>query len=161
MSITVLYFLTYIIDNIRRGIGNSAIYGIHPRYASPYISPHIILLARVHVAMSSGVVRAATWSILEDSDFCMKSRNAETSKKLAASLLDAVVENDLQMDVFDRFSSSLIEKIHTASLIDHGQKRSQQKAWKAFHALRIGELNSLWSDLFEAMGMQTGGACTG
>ena len=61
--------------------------------------------------MSSGVVRAVIWSILEDSDFCMKSRNAETAKKLAASLPDAVVENDLQMEVFDQFSSSLVEKI--------------------------------------------------
>ena len=33
----------YMCSNTRKGIGNGSIYGIHPRCASPYISPHIIL----------------------------------------------------------------------------------------------------------------------
>ena len=62
--------------------------------------------------MSSGVVRSAISSILDDSVFTINSENA---KMLATSLLDAIIGDDWRMDRFDAFSSTLLKKIQAAS----------------------------------------------
>ena len=110
------------------------------------------------IEMSSGVVRSAISSTLDDSEFCIKSVNADATKKLAASLLDAVVEDEKKMDSFDAFSNTLLRKIKTASSVAQEKLRSnsfaREKAWASFHLLRTEELPSLWTGLFDDINLQ-------
>ena len=65
--------------------------------------------------MSSGIVRSAISSILDDSTFSINSKNASATKQLAEHLLEEITHDEERMDVFDAFSASLLSVIRTAS----------------------------------------------
>ena len=114
--------------------------------------------------MSSGVVRSAISSVLDDSVFSINSENAKATKTLATSLLDAVIGDDWRMDRFDAFSSTLLKKIQAASSVALDKRKSyscsRERAWATFHSLRVGELPGLWSSLFDDMDLHARG-CSG
>ena len=114
--------------------------------------------------MSSGVVRSAISSVLDDSVFSINSEHAKTTKILATSLLEAIIRDDQRMDRFDAFSSELLGRIRLASAIALNKYKSyscsRERAWAMFHSLRVGELRGLWSNQFDNMDLQ-GRGCTG
>ena len=83
--------------------------------------------------MSSGVVRSAISSVLDDSVFSINSENAKATKMLATSLLDAIIGDDRQMDRFDAFSSTLLKTIQAASSVTLNKHKSyscsRKRAW--------------------------------
>ena len=109
--------------------------------------------------MSSGVVRSVIPSILDNSVFSINSENAEATKMLATSLLDAIVGDDWQMHCFNAFSSTILKMIKqqasSVALVKcKSYSCSRDRAWEMFHSLRVGELPGLWSSLFDDMNLQ-------
>ena len=79
--------------------------------------------------MSSGVVRSAISSVLDDSVFTINSENTKATKMLATSLLDAIIGDDWRMDCFDVFSSTLLKKIQAASSVALDKRKSYSCSW--------------------------------
>ena len=89
--------------------------------------------------MSSGVVRSAISSILDDSVFTINSENA---KMLATSLLDAIIGDDWRMDRFDAFSSTLLKRYKQQAHAVALDKRksyscSRERAWATFYSFPV------------------------
>ena len=83
----------------------------------------------------------------------MNSEKSEITKKLAISLLDAIVEDESGMKRFNAFCSTLLEKIQATSTIDKSKSYScgKERVWSVFYFLRVKELPTLWSVLFDNM----------
>ena len=72
--------------------------------------------------MASGIVRGAISTVLEDKTLTIQSQNAELMLNCRNKLLQSVIENEENMEVFDKFCEGLISTIST--IWRTSQKRS-------------------------------------
>ena len=61
--------------------------------------------------MASGIVRGAISTVLEDKTLTIQSQNAELILNYGNKLLQSVIENEENMEVFDEFCEGLISTI--------------------------------------------------
>ena len=98
--------------------------------------------------MASGIVRGAISTVLEDKTLTIQSQNAELMLNCGNKLLQSVIENEENMEVFDMFCECLISTI--SSIWENVPKKitslSQPKKpqfWSLFHERRLDALPKL------------------
>ncbi len=94
-------------------------------------------------------MRSAICSILTESKFSDESECWKAAKEQVTDLLQEIVDDKRQSD-FDDFATKLmnsLSKHFTSDSTGNSRSRSvvKEKAWIAFHKLRISELPQLWS----------------
>ena len=110
--------------------------------------------------MATALVRAALCSFLTDPDFLDDGECSKTAKEEVRKFLQAITEDDCSLNLFDKLAASLmkaLEKCFFSCVSSHAVCRSKlvkrEKAWSAFHLLRIGEVGKMWCDFLARDGI--------
>ena len=105
--------------------------------------------------MASGIVRGAISTVLEDKTLTIQSQNAELMLNCGNKLLQSVIENEENMEVFDKFCEGLISTI--SSIWENVPKKitslstKKTRFWSLFHERRLDALPKLWYELFKKL----------
>lgn len=100
--------------------------------------------------MAGGLVRSAISAILTDSNFSKESERWKVAKQETVDFLQEISDDQGQrMTEFDEFAVKLMQLLEqhcTSALSGSSRSRSvlKEKAWIAFHQLRISELPKVW-----------------
>ena len=95
--------------------------------------------------MASGIVRGAISTVLEDKTLTIQSQNAELMLNCGNKLLQSVIENEENMEVFDEFCEDLISTI--SSIWENVPKKitslstKKTRFWSLFHERRLDALH--------------------
>ena len=87
--------------------------------------------------MSTGIIRSALSSVLEDEGFRLNIPRLKLAKEIARKILDLRVD---QQETFDVFSAALTAQVK-ALMPKKGSKKTltaqKRKLWQRFHAERL------------------------
>ena len=101
--------------------------------------------------MSTGVIRCALSSVLEDEGFGLNTPRLKLAKEIARKILDLRVD---QQETFDVFSATLTAKMK-ALMPKKGSEKTltaqKRKLWQRFHAERLSSFRILWTNFFLAL----------
>ena len=108
--------------------------------------------------MATDIVQKAISAILQDEDFDLNCPRMKEARESAHAMLDAISgDNHYARDTFARFAKRLYEKLEALATPTSGKTLSTQKQhlWSGFHLARLGELRSLWTDLYASLGLES------
>ena len=101
--------------------------------------------------MASGMLRAAMWSILTDSDISDSEHCMEGKQQITECF--QAMNNNHQLCSFDIFADTLMKTLeqhfYTCLLTEHSSLSIsvlREKLWSTFHSNRINELPKICSD---------------